>query len=85
MNALYPRIRIHARSGYLLAREGLSLTFYIRRSHQEIAQDIHRLLDAYLRAVGSTVLGSYADQEGEWQLLDEAGWAVAREGWMFPT
>lgn len=79
MNALYPRIRIHAKSGALLVNEGLSFTFYIRRSHQEVSTDIHRALDAYLRAVGANALGSYADQDGEWQLLDEAGWTVVRE------
>jgi hypothetical protein len=78
MKAPYPRIRIRAKNGYLLVREGLTLTFYIRCSHEEISQHIRHLLEAYLHAIGTTALGLYADEEGDWQLLDEAGWAVIR-------
>jgi Protein of unknown function (DUF3396) len=79
VSAHYPRVRIHAKNGYLLVREGLNFTFYIRRSHQEISQSILRSLEAYLRAVGVNALGSYADQEGDWQSFDEAGWAVVHK------
>ena len=79
MNAShYPTIRIRAENGYLLIREGLSLTFHIRRSHKDISQSIGHSLEAYLRATGANVLGLYADEEGYWQSLDEAGWAVIR-------
>jgi hypothetical protein len=79
MSTHYPRIRIHSKSGYLLVREGLNLTFYLRRSHQDISQEITRSLETCLRAVGQAALGLYADEEGNWQLLDEAGWAVIRQ------
>ncbi|HYO58271.1 DUF3396 domain-containing protein [Archangium sp.] len=79
MSTHYPRIRIRAKNGYLLVREGLTFTFYIRRSHEGISQYISRSLEAYLHAVGTTALGLYADEEGDWQLLDEAGWAVIRK------
>ncbi|WPB74760.1 DUF3396 domain-containing protein [Archangium violaceum] len=76
MSTHYPRIRIHSKSGYLLVREGLNLTFYIRRSHKDISREITCALETWLRAVGPDALGLYADEEGDWQLLDEAGWAV---------
>ncbi len=78
MSTTYPRIRLRTESGYLLIREGLTVTFYIRCSHQEISQYISRSLESYLHAIGPTSLGLYADEEGDWQLLDEAGWAVIR-------
>ncbi|PTL79399.1 DUF3396 domain-containing protein [Vitiosangium sp. GDMCC 1.1324] len=79
MSRPYPRIRIRAENGYLLIREGLTLTFYIRRSHQDISQHIARSLETYLRAVGQTALGLYADKEGDWQFLDEVGWSLIRQ------
>lgn len=71
----YPRIRIHAANGYLLIREGLTLTFFMRHSHAALSQGIHRSLETYLRAVGPDALALYADEEGFWQSLDAAGWA----------
>jgi Protein of unknown function (DUF3396) len=79
MSAHYPRIRIHAKNGYLLVREGLNLTFYIRRCHRDISREVTRSVEACLRAVGPNALGLYADEEGNWQLLDEAGWAVIHQ------
>ncbi len=79
MSEHYPRIRIHAENGYLLLREGLSLSFYMRRPHGEIAQDVMRSLEAYLRAIGPQALGWYADTEGSWQPLDDAGWEATRD------
>jgi hypothetical protein len=78
MSTTYPRIRLRAENGYILVKEGLSVTFYIRRSHQELSPSISRSLESYLHAVGPTSLGLYADEEGDWQLLDEAGWSVIR-------
>jgi hypothetical protein len=74
-----PRIRLYAENGYLLIRDGLSLTFYMRHPHAQVAQGVMRSLDAYLRAVGPNALGQYAGQEGYWQKLDDAGWAHIRE------
>ncbi|KFA92848.1 DUF3396 domain-containing protein [Archangium violaceum] len=79
MSTHYPRIRIHSKSGHLLVREGLNLTFYIRRSHKDISREITCALETWLRAVGPDAPGLYADEEGHWQVLDEAGWAVIRQ------
>ena len=78
MSERYPRIRIHARNGEILIRDGLSICFYMRRSHGEIALGVMRSLDAYLRALGPSALGWYPDAEGDWQELDVAGWEHIR-------
>jgi hypothetical protein len=74
----YPQIRIQAASGYTLVREGLSLTFYMRHSHREIASTVLRGLDVYLQSVGSKALGLYASEEGEWRDLNATGWELIR-------
>ncbi|MET0403531.1 MAG: DUF3396 domain-containing protein [Cystobacter sp.] len=73
MSERYPTIRIHAQSGKILIRDGLSICFYMRRQHREIAQGVMRALETYSRAVEPATLGWYADDEGDWQELDEAG------------
>ena len=73
-----PTVRIQAEDGRVLIRDGLHVCFYIHRSHREIVQDVIRSLEVYLRAVGSGALGWYADEEGDWQELDERGWAHFR-------
>ena len=55
-----PSIRAYAGNDALLVRAGLSICFYIRRSHAESAQAVIRSLEAYLRAVGPQALGWYA-------------------------
>jgi Protein of unknown function (DUF3396) len=76
MNGRCPRIRLYSKTGQLLVREGLSFNFYMRRPHQEVAPAVKRSLDAYLRAIGPKSLGWYADEDGYWQELDDAGWAL---------
>ena len=78
MNERYPRLRIHARNGEVLIRDGLSICFYMRRSHEQVAAGVMRSLEAYLRALGPRALGWYADSEGDWQELDAAGWEHIR-------
>ena len=74
-----PIVRCQARNGSLLVREGLNITFYLRRPHEEIVQAVLVSLEAYLRAVGSDVLGWYPDMEGDWWELDARGWGVVRQ------
>jgi hypothetical protein len=78
MNGSHPRIRVYAESGYLLLREGLCIDFYIHRPHVEISHAVMHSLKTYLSAIGPGALGLYADEEGEWQSLDEAGWEHIR-------
>jgi hypothetical protein len=78
MRTHYPKIRIHAKDGYLLAREGLKITFYIHHPHERIHQEVERSLETYLQAIGSQALGWYIDEEGEPQELDASGWDFIR-------
>jgi hypothetical protein len=78
MSEHYPRIRIQTESGYVRVRVGLSLTFYMHRSHQEIAGTVLQALDVYLRTVGPGALGLYASEDGEWRDLDAIGWELIR-------
>jgi hypothetical protein len=80
MSEHYPRIRIRAENGHLLVREGLSLCFYMRRPHDEVKQAALKSLETYLRVVGPRALSLYADMEGDWQELDDAGWEHTRGG-----
>jgi hypothetical protein len=74
----YPRIRIVAENGLLVAREGLSFTFFMKATHSQVAPAVQLALESYLRAIGPGMLSGYLDQEGEYQPLDDAGWAVTR-------
>lgn len=78
MSTHYPRIRVHANDGRLVLREGLSLTFFMRRSHAEVAQAVWLSVEAYCRSVGPQALCWYIDDASEWQPLDERGWNSLR-------
>lgn len=84
MSEHYPRIRIQAESGQLLIREGLSITFYMRHSHAEVAPGVMRSLETYRRAVEPHALGVYADEDGYWQELDETGWGCIQDKLLDP-
>jgi len=66
------------KDGYLLMREGLSFTFYMRCPHHEVAPFVLRSLEVYRSAVGLDVLGWYMDQEGFFQEMDFAAWGQLR-------
>lgn len=79
----YPRIRLYStvrgQRRSLYTRESVSLTFYMRRSHQEVVHEVMRSLDAYRRAIEPQVLGWYVDPySGDWEELDDKGWAYLR-------
>ncbi len=78
MSDYCPRIRIYSQRGYFLARDGLNIVFYMQRAHREIAPAILRALDIYRAALPVHALGLYTDEEGDWQKLDEKGWAYTR-------
>ena len=84
MSEHHPRFRIYAQSGALLIRDSLSINFYMRRPHPEVASQVMRSLDVYLRAVGPSALDRYADDEGDWQRLDDAAWEDIRRALLYP-
>jgi hypothetical protein len=77
MSEVYPRIRIHAENGTLLLREGISISFFIRRPHAEVAHRVLRSLERYQRAVGPQALTLYPVDD-DWETLDEAAWEQIR-------
>jgi hypothetical protein len=82
MSEHYPRIRIdrpYGQQRLLKIRESVSITFYMKRSHQEVVHQVMHSLDAYRRAVGPQALGWYAHPYNEdWYELDDKGWAYIR-------
>ncbi|WP_267576924.1 type VI immunity family protein [Corallococcus sp. bb12-1] len=61
-----------------MLQEGICISFYMHRSHQEMGHSVLRALDVYLEAVGRDVLRWYPDTEGDWQELTAEAWAVQR-------
>lgn len=78
MNRHPPRIEVRAKNGYVVLREGLGVCFYMRAAHSAVKHAVLQSLDTYLDAVGGDALGLYADEDGEWQALDLAGWERTR-------
>ncbi|HYO73174.1 MAG TPA: type VI immunity family protein [Archangium sp.] len=82
MSERYPHIRRYQSfedgERSLLIRECVSIAFYMRCSLREMAQAVWRAVEVYRNAVGPQALGWYADDEGEWQELDEKGWEFNR-------
>jgi hypothetical protein len=81
MSEHYPRIRRYNHfegEKYLWIRECVRIAFYMRRDHPEVVQAVMRSLESYLRRVGPQALCWYGDYDGEWQPLDEKGWAFIR-------
>jgi hypothetical protein len=83
MSEHYPRVRIDSSLGekrYLCIRESVSITFYMKRSHQEVVREVMRALEVYRRAVGPQALGWYDDPDREISdKLDDKGWAFIRQ------
>jgi len=89
MDERYPRIRHYTRSGedqepWLFIRESVNITFYMRRSHPEIARVVLAALATYLQVVGERALGWYTDAEGDWRELDDPGWEATRQRLLNP-
>jgi hypothetical protein len=74
----YPHIRFQMEFSGTWLQECLRIDFYMRRPHTEMARAVMRSLDLYVDAIRPGRLGFYADEEGDWQELDEADWALIR-------
>jgi len=73
-----PIIRLRTDSGRLVARDGVILCFFMRRSHQEVAPAVWRALQAYLRAIPPHSLNWYGSDDGDTLPLDDKGWEHIR-------
>ncbi len=78
MRSNIPSIRLLSRSGDLLARDGVVLCFFMRRSHREVAPAVWHALEAYRRAIPPQALGWYGSADGDTLPLDDKGWAHIR-------
>ena len=70
------------RSSYddrLVARDGIVVSFFIHREHEEVAPAIWRALHTYLRAVPPNSLNWYGAEDGDTLPLDDKGWALIRQ------
>ncbi|MFP2912525.1 type VI immunity family protein, partial [Pyxidicoccus sp. 3LFB2] len=70
----YPRIRIQAEGGGVFIRDGLTIRFFMHRSHQEFAPSVVAALDTFIQAVRPQTLAWSPDMEGDWRRLDDRGW-----------
>jgi hypothetical protein len=74
MRERIPIIRVRADNGFLVARDGLLLCFFMRRSHGEVAPTVWRALRTCLHAIPPQTLSWYVACEGGTLPLDEQGW-----------
>jgi hypothetical protein len=74
-----PVIRLRTDLGDLVARDGVILCFFMRRSHKEVAPAVWRALQTYLRAIPSQSLNWYVSDDGDMLPLDDKGWEVIRK------
>jgi len=73
-----PVLRVRADNGFLVARDGILLCFFMRRSHGEVAPTVWRALQMYLRAIPPQTLSWYVAWGGILP-LDAQGWEHIRE------
>lgn len=85
MSSHYPKLCESDRIGRVKFRVGLSFSFYMYRPHAEVVPAVMRALEIYVDAVGPQALKYYADDEGEGQVLDEAGWDWVRREMLQPV
>jgi hypothetical protein len=74
-----PTFRLRAEyDGLLVARDGVIISFFMRRSHGELAPAIWQALQTYMRAIPPQSLAWTFDHEGEPIPLDDEGWQSIR-------
>ncbi len=80
MSAHIPVIRLRTpEGGFLVARDGIILCFFMRRSHPEVAPAVWRALQTYLRAIPPGSLAWCGSDDGDVLPLDAKGWEQIRK------
>lgn len=79
MSKPHPVIRLRSNGGLPLARDGVVLTFFMHRNHEEVFSAVWHALQTYLRAVPPRSLNWYDADDGDTLALDDKGWEVIRE------
>ncbi|AFE06509.1 hypothetical protein COCOR_05672 [Corallococcus coralloides DSM 2259] len=57
----------------MLLRDGVSIAFYLRHSHQDVTQRIEHTLHVFQQAIAPASLAWYCDYEGDFHELDSTG------------
>jgi hypothetical protein len=78
MSKHHPRIRLRQANGVPIARDALSINFYMRHPHHELAPALLRSFERYRCAMGSDVLSEYSYEGGGWEELNDAAWERLR-------
>ena len=78
MRENFPVIRLRSKYGRSVARDGIALCFFMRRSHHEVAPAVWRALESYRRATPPQSLAWYGSDDGDTLPLDDKGWAHIR-------
>jgi hypothetical protein len=81
----WPKIRFYDGDSLLQMREGVAISFFLPDSHRDIAPAVLRSLEIYCRFIQPRYLQWYPDDNGEWQELDDKGWAFNRGRMLDPT
>ena len=63
---------------YLVVRDSLNITFYMRRPYSELSHAVAGALEIYCQAVGRQKLTSHGGYSEYWQTLDDEVWAEVR-------
>ncbi len=89
MSSRYPPVRIyHEFDGerFLVVRDCVNITFYMRKSHGEFRHGVLRALEAYRYALKPRDLAWYLDSQGygAWRPLDGPRWTLVRENVLHP-
>jgi hypothetical protein len=79
MREKIPVIRLRTDSDRLVARDGVVICFFMRRSHTEAASAVWRALQTYLRAIPPQSLNWYGSDDGDTLPLDDKGWEHIRK------
>jgi hypothetical protein len=78
MREFLPTIRLRTDLGDVVARDGIVLCFFMRRSHHEVAPAVWRALQTYRRATPPQSLAWYGSDDGDTLPLDDKGWEHIR-------
>ncbi|QAT86937.1 hypothetical protein EJ065_5403 [Corallococcus coralloides] len=63
----------------MLVRDGVSIAFYLRHSHQDVTQRVEHTLQVFQHAIAPASLDWYCDYEGDFHELDEEGQEVLEQ------
>ncbi|RKH47126.1 type VI immunity family protein [Corallococcus sicarius] len=74
-----PVIRLRDRGGWLAARDGVVISFFIHHDHEEVTPAIWRALQLYLQAIPPKTLNWYVSDDGDMVEFDDKGYEHHRK------